>query len=597
MIGSRNARLIAFFLFIFLFVYLILRAIFLEPLNDELLTLFYYIETGEIIGPKALLDANNHILISLWGRLIFQLGGENFFWFRLPSLLGFVLYFWGLYRIITQRSETISWTLCIAFLGIVSIPYVLEYFAYARGYGISLGCFIWVIIGALKIQGRIKIWNLIVLFLFMLVAISANLSLIILGLLLLFWVQFQQVAFWNQYRPKFHMAIFGICILYVISLFPFMGLSFELREKGLLYYGSLNGLWLETGKSLSGYTFFLNSDVLKWIWILIFIGIILFLLERFLKYKKEYFRNSILIFPWFIFGSLTAMVIMAEIMKVNYPSDRTAIYLIPLVFFLLVLLLEKIKWGKYLNICFGFFLISFILKLNLNSSIFSPEDRLNTKFYKEIRENLSAGMTISGSPVMVFTWPYAERKQEKAILLNLIESAELSDVVVVSVRDKQSINLDHGFEAFASDPKKMLTAYRRLNPVKKTSIQTIKGENKISSEEFIPLFSLNAIDTIRANDLLFEFKGTISSTKQIKKLILVISVDDSLKNVRYTATEMNWYFSKDRHKMTINFPWIMKNKLPNERDIKFYLWNLGENEVLLEDVQIEILQWQRKEKN
>ena len=131
----------------------------------------------------------------------------------------------------------------------------------------------------------------------------------------------------------------------------------------------------------------------------------------------------------------------------------------------------------------------------------------------------------------------------------------------------------------------------------KTSIQTIKGENKISSEEFIPLFSLNAIDTILANDLLFEFKGTISSTKQIKKLILVISVDDSLKNVRYTATEMNWYFSKDRHKMTINFPWIMKNKLPNERDIKFYLWNLGENEVLLEDVQIEILQWQRKEKN
>jgi hypothetical protein len=594
MLRKKKAGAIAFILFFCLLTYLVLRAFFLEPLNDELLTLFYYIETGKIVGPDAFPDANNHVLISLWGRLMYQQGGTNFFWFRIPGLVGFCLYFWAIFKIITNNKEEIKFSLFIAFAGIVSIPYVLEYFAYARGYGISMGCFLWVVFGAMNIQARIKLLPLLTLFLFMLVAISANFSMITLGLLLLLWVVFQQTLFWKTYRPKEHLAFLGIELIYVLGLLPCIAMSFDLKEKGLLYYGSLEGLWMETGRSLSLYTFFKNPMVLKWIWVAVLIGFLLVIANRIVKFKKEYFRDSIVVFYWFIFGSLTAMVIMAEVLQVNYPSDRTAIYLIPLLFLLITLFCDQIKWMNYLNILFGIFMVSLGLNMNLNTSIFSPEDRLNSSFHNDIRKRVEKGTTISGSPVIVFTWPYAERNQKTAILLNSNEVSELCDVAVVSVRDIRTNQFDEDYVPFSTDPKRMLTAFRRKEPIKRTSIQKFTHEKINSKEEFIPLFNLDSMDTLKAENLLFDIRATIKSVSPIHKLSLVIAVDDSLGNCRYVASEMNWYFQKDKRSITINFPWIMKEKLSREKVVKFYLWNLGRNEVQVENVKLELLRLDEK---
>lgn len=72
-------------LFLFMMGYAILRAIFVEPLFDELATVYWYLQTGYLPGRGATMDANNHILNSLISHQFFRLFGDHFFVYRLFS--------------------------------------------------------------------------------------------------------------------------------------------------------------------------------------------------------------------------------------------------------------------------------------------------------------------------------------------------------------------------------------------------------------------------------------------------------------------------------------------------------------------------------
>ena len=90
-------------LFAVLFVYLLLRGIFVEPLLDELGTLHWYIQTGNIINENAVLDANNHLLNSFFSHYAFRLFGDHLIVYRLLALLSFPVYFFSAKKLVIEN--------------------------------------------------------------------------------------------------------------------------------------------------------------------------------------------------------------------------------------------------------------------------------------------------------------------------------------------------------------------------------------------------------------------------------------------------------------------------------------------------------------
>lgn len=72
---SRIERIIYFILFILLWAYLWLRAIYVPLVHDEIATFYHYIQTGRFLPYLSHWDANNHFLNSALTWLSYSSSG------------------------------------------------------------------------------------------------------------------------------------------------------------------------------------------------------------------------------------------------------------------------------------------------------------------------------------------------------------------------------------------------------------------------------------------------------------------------------------------------------------------------------------------
>ena len=177
-----NHRIVYWLAFVLLSSYVIMRAIWVNPLLDEVGTLYWYIQTGFLPGHGAVMDANNHVLNSIVSHWFYVLLGDDLFVIRLFSVLCFPLYFWSIIGIVKHYiSDKFNVFLS---LSIVSIPWILEYFAYSRGYGISLAFLFFAIYDFIKNNVQytaIQQWSFI---LGLILGLGANLNLFVTVLIL-----------------------------------------------------------------------------------------------------------------------------------------------------------------------------------------------------------------------------------------------------------------------------------------------------------------------------------------------------------------------------------------------------------------------------
>ncbi len=125
-------RLIFWVLTATLSIYVILRALVLSFTIDEAMTYNYVID----IWPDVV-RANDHFLNTQAMKLTRWLFGDSEFALRLPNLLSFGLYAWGVYRI-TKHINGI-WIYSMAVVLLYAQPTLIEFFGLARGYGMGMG--------------------------------------------------------------------------------------------------------------------------------------------------------------------------------------------------------------------------------------------------------------------------------------------------------------------------------------------------------------------------------------------------------------------------------------------------------------------------
>lgn len=162
-----------------LFGYALCRAIMLGFTHDESLTFLNYatMPWRDIIGATSR-TANNHLLNSLLVRLCFKVFGTDPLWLRLPNLAAFAMYLTGsglIVRRLGSRGMRVH-----AFLLLNLLPYQLDFFSLARGYGLSLGFFIMAMLFLIRALEKDFAWReMIAVGLFGALAVLSNLNALI----------------------------------------------------------------------------------------------------------------------------------------------------------------------------------------------------------------------------------------------------------------------------------------------------------------------------------------------------------------------------------------------------------------------------------
>lgn len=591
---NSNTQITTWILFLGLLIYAILRAWIVEPIHDEVATYFHYIETGEIKGGRSLMDANNHLLNSWLGNLSYRWFGTHFFLFRLPAIACFCLYFWSSRKLTRNLNLGLWGELC--FVALNTIPWIFDYFSYTRGYGLGIGFFM---AGLLQLSLWLKekhTGHLILLLLFFYLAILSNLTYLITSLIVVAYVIFITLLHSKKIGIKALVFHTFLIIIFCYSLIPLIEFSFALKEAGALYYGSLDGLWWVTGKTLSRYILFYDANWLRIAYVLIgLVGVVLL----FIQWKKESWLQFITSTSFWlcmlIGGNIIAILFLAKVMQVNYPEDRAAMYLIPLCILALTVLFAQNKISRYVLLILFFFPISFIIKLNLNTSVFSPDDRMSEAFYQNAMKDLKPNQTVTIYPIQQLTYAYFERTnpnhQSKHIGTLQKDFLPASDLILTKTTwlfPKDDISM---YDVVAEDPASSYIALKRKKPFKQILWFDSIGKIKQSDEEFISFYDGPIRPDWRNKLIQINLKGDLKTDTELNDFNIVVATNDSAdKNLRYDYQNLRWYYGENIRQFKMNYPYAAKHFLNEESRLIIYIWNPERKHFKLTNPTIQIIE-------
>lgn len=567
MISNRAVNIVAWSYTILIFIYLALRSAWVEPLHDELGTFFFYFVKGDFWGANIEVDANNHLLNSFLGNVIYRLfDSDNWFLLRLPNLLSFPIYAFGLFKILERLQQ--NSIRIVGFIALLSIPFVLEYFAFARGYGISMGFLPLGIHFLISYFEKSNLRSLIFGLGAFLIAVSANLTLINLCLLTVIFVLFN--AFWKKEKIG---KVIGISVGFLLFLAPFIGFALKLKGAGALYYGSLDGIWDLTGRSLIEYTLFDKSNY----WMGLFALLILALAWLFiLKIKKETISNllqqpfSFLLY--LLMGSLLGSIFLAEVMGVNYPEDRAGMYLIPFFLLTVIFALDNFQWGRYSSTILLFFPIVFIGKINFDTSVITPDQRTHDEFIQKVRSALSPTDNLMVYNTAYWAWAYADGKAKKMLSSpnQYQEEVAINDVILTKSDRIIDPKTFEDYEVIAENPFNNQIAFKRKKPLQKVEAQSNKIDELWGRNEFYDIAKLK----VGSND---NFQVTLTGKMKTNDhhhhfIMVAVGTDDKGNTIQYEYYPFaNFYFGRAiEDEFRLNF--VIENK-ENVKEVSAYLWN------------------------
>lgn len=554
-INNKQYRGIAILLFLCLFIYLIIRAYINEPYHDEIAAFFNYSEIGKIFGKGVIQDAQNHLLNTYLTHFCYLLFGDHFFFLRIPSLLSFPIYFVGVYKLSLLLKENNQRILFL--VGLTSILFITEYFAYSRGYALGITFFIWMIIYSIKWVEKQTLQNALFLYFFTYLAIFSNLIYFGSACLAAFLIGIYHLKNIRTFQLKENGLFFGLHICFFLSIIPFLWLSYVLKNGGALYHGSLDGLWLTTGKSLTRNVLFYDADWQKIIWIIL---LMIFIIISFYQVKKNGLWNQLkekeILISYYFFGNLVIILLLAFFLKVNYPLDRVGMYLIPLFLLLFIFNILKNKYTKYLLYILLFFPLSFIVKMSLHTSVFSQKDRMTTAFYQKVRSQISPENSLSIYPVLCLTWCKHERKfnGSKINPSSKLEIDSRNDFVITRYQNFSEYNKSSEYKIIAYDQSSTLIALKRKKLF--TRIPRIKNNISVSStrKKKIALLKLTDLEKYKNKNFLIQIKGMLEISNSFDKVGFFIHTSE--KHYIETCTQ-RWLQGSKKQKFPININYVL----------------------------------------
>lgn len=520
-------------LFAVMFIYLIARAICVEPLLDELATLFYYIQTGNIVNSEAIVDANNHLLNSYVSHYVYSYFGDHLLSYRLLAIISFPIFFYSLKKLISENLNKYNF---IVFISLISVHWIFDYFSLSRGYGPSLAFFTLGLSFIFPWNKSYQLKNLALISISFILCVLSNLSMIVPVSLLYTYLLFTFLISWKQHNLSKKIGCFAIVASFISGIYALYLYIQKLKEAKALWWGSQDGLWEVTGKSISENIFFTDSELIKYLLIGISIILVYAFINQFIKKGFYQFILSIQFWSFALFLlSVLSAVGLVIIMDVNYPQDRVAMYLVTLLILSMGSLFPTTIVSRYLVFLLLWFPISFIYKINLNTTIFSPYDRMHDSFVKEVYEIVNPESSFSADYIASTCYAYGSRKYHNRLITDLNNGDTLigEEFHLKSIYGNKK-NLAE-YERILYDEVTDMELYKR----KSIGTQTILKDTTIESQTSNNLYISLAKCSIPKNHSFNSLKMIISASIQLDKEDLKLSLIQSLANANNPSIDYN----------------------------------------------------------
>lgn len=458
---ERAAALLAIMALV---VYVLLRAIHVPTFHDEAATFFHYIVPGDFLPFKAHWDANNHFLNSALAWLGYRFLGPELIWVRLPNVLAFLIY--GYYAVRMADGiphRPLRWAGLIALL---TAAFVLEFFAFARGYGMSLAFMLGGVHHASQYLRKGDLRHQLALWCWMWLAVAANLALVNTYLLMLAVVA---VGVFGQVNQRWRHLL-----AWVVAGWPPVlaaaGYGFSLKDRGLLYTGFDDGFIAITVRSLARHQLGAESELLAGILVAVATVAFLVLLTRFLLRGLEW--SAIWLAGLLLLGNAVGSILLNALLGMNFPENRVGLYYIPLFIITFTGAVDVASgWNRHIRWA-GLLLLTFPLhlamNLNLDSSILWPRWHGSEVLYNEVtvlQKESPEPLMVSGEYINELGWAFYNFRNGAKLqpMQPLPVPDTLADLIVARPRDFDFATI--GYRILATDEPNGVSLLRRVKPV------------------------------------------------------------------------------------------------------------------------------------
>ena len=168
---------IYFFLSSLLFIYLLIRAIYVPFTHDEAATFFRFVQIHNLTPEFSREALNNHFVNTILTYLSYLVFGSSKIALRLPNVVMSLVYLLFVYKLAQFLNRRVyRWGFIIVML---FTHFFVEFFAVSRGYGISMAFFMATLYYLIKAISTEKLINHVYVALFTLLMVTANINMVI----------------------------------------------------------------------------------------------------------------------------------------------------------------------------------------------------------------------------------------------------------------------------------------------------------------------------------------------------------------------------------------------------------------------------------
>jgi hypothetical protein len=571
-------------LFSGLMVYIVLRAIFVPMLHDEIATFFRYVHINEVFPWFSEWSANNHYLNSLMTLIHYRIFGSSPVVLRLANLMFFPLYFYFSWKISGLLKN--PWLKYGLLLSLLFAHNFLEFFGTSRGYGISMALLMGAVWYTILLWKEPKPRYTFFVLTSLVLATYANLTIMNSFILLTGFIV--MILLLKKKREGLVAHAVYILLLAITPLLFFTKLLFRLQAEGELHYGKPDGFISVSVATISKLLTGHDSMLVKVVPMVLFaVAFVIFVVVAGKNIKNRGFTSLFKhqwIFLFLLTGNIAASVLENKIFGTNFPEDRTGLYFYPLlagsVFFSLDQIRFRMRWKAIIPaIPFVFFLVHFLLHLNLSWSSLENQ-AIPERFYKTVSSDISANgfpSTVQGYQGRVMRWAFMNyRTGTEAGLVHFSGYPSLAgDYQIVTGNDYSF--WDNYYEMADKDKQSGLALLKRKTMLNRELIYQQNGikSNNTVTEEFFEL-SRGSIDTLAGSPIYFGFDlELVSTVKPLHAWIVATVYDTGGNTIRYEFFPVDWYRAdwSEPEKPIRNG--ILIHDLPeNTSDYVFYIWNI-----------------------
>lgn len=504
--------------------YVILRAALVPFTHDEARCFEQFVLTGDHLPYRSAPDAGNHVLLTALAQGSYALFGHGLLALRIWSVLALVLYAWYGWQLGGRIADrTVRWCLWGALL---VMPFALDFFSLFRGYGLALAFLFMAVHHVLRFAALDRLQDLALSLCAVVLATFASLSLLLMACALvagpIFLCARQSI---DRHRHARRLAI--ILLLGVLPLWFAAKWSFALRDAGALYYGETGGLVKAVLASLTEVTLGTRHTAVLG---MVIAGFIATLVATWVRFRERAHDTMLAIgCAWLLGADLLGRVVLGEGFDVLYPTDRTALQLVPLFLLLVAASIDgfaaKRAWVKWCALALLVFPVRTVLHANLDRTAYWPEQSIPAAFFRiadERQQALDRPLMIGGYHQMPAAWRHGNRVRGIAANeLDITDHPHAScDLLMI---DTVLRSPPPGFRTIARAASGRNNLLERIEPLRTHIVFDTTFSLHSTGQEFLDVWKPAGVP---GSELFVEVEAVIHEQDRFRA-VLVLEVKDS----------------------------------------------------------------------